>query len=572
MFTGILLLYVAVCCTFSCPNSQPSNSHSHRHYQVFKADRHGANKNSYEALKEDLNCVQSSSDLKVFLEKRVKWNVTIQLVPRSNTTNQSLECTGFLTTPEERSRSLESNLFSSFEQICAEKCDNDDVKGGVENRNSDDDNNTDDDKAERNCSNDGCNCNDDVERNSDNHIRRMYGVLVAMGIISLLGNGVAIMYEIRTLTKRSTRKTKEEKTYNILVLNLCFADLLMGIYLIILALSYLNHSNRVNFNLCNALGIISTLSIQVSMSVLVIISAYRLYSVLYPFKSIRIKVAVILMVLIWIVWLVVAIIPVFDETLFAHKFTRAVLAYPIPDPKDEEIRCMSPTAKFPVHSIINSVEVLAKASIPNDTLFSRVISQSNKHQTNDVMVQLLTSFNLVDLEKSRIEFLGYYTSDRGCSIDIFFAAEDGYNAFFSLVLLSCSITGYLFIAIVYSLIFKNISTSELKSFFPCVSKNFSFKKRKELPQTQTRVDEDRQIFVRIFVIVVTDVIFGIFVCFVGLGYFIYTLTDPNCFLERMKFKDLAKTLTLMMFSLNSVINPYIYSSHLWRKVCCCCKK
>ena len=446
----------------------------------------------------------------------MKWNVTIQLGLKSNKTNHSLEFADFSTSSEECSHSLDSNLFSR-ERICAEKYEKDDGEDNAENRNSDDDKNTDNDNADGNNTDDGYNCSKD-KPNGEN--QPVYAVFIVMGIISLLGNGAAIMYEIRTLTKQSTRKAREEKIYNMLVLNLCLADLLMGIYLIIFSLLHLlEHFYCFKFNQCNALGIISVLSVQVSMSVIVVTSAYRLYSVLYPFKPIRINVAVILVVLIWIVCLVVAIVPVFNETLFVHKFTRAVITYP----EDKESSCESSCKpKFPIHSIsniINNVEILADASIPNDALFSRVISQSNKHQTHEVMVQLLTSFNLVDLEKSRMEFVGYYRIHTGCSVDIFFTAKDGYNKVFSLVLLSSGITGYLFVAIVYSLIFKNISTSELKSFFPCVSKNSSFKKRKDLPQKQTRVDEDQKIFVRIFFIVVTDVIFGIFVCLVGFGYF-----------------------------------------------------
>ena len=330
-------------------------------------------------MKEDLSRVQSSSDLKAFLKKHVKWNVAIQLGLTSNSTNHSVEFADFSTSSEECSHSLDSNLFSS-KRICAEKYENDDGEDNAENRNSDDDKNTDSDNAYGNYTDDGYNCSKKVKPIGENH--PIYVVFIAMGIILLLGNGAAIMYEIRTLTKQSTRKAKEEIMYNMLVLNLCFADLLMGIYLIIFLLSYvLEHFYCFNFNLCNALGIISTLSIQVSTSVIVIISAYRLYSVLYPFKPIRIKVAVILMVLIWIVWLVVAIVPVFNETLFAHKFTREVIAYP----KDQETRCESSCRpKFPIYrmsNIINSVEILANASIPNDSLFSRVnLSQiSTKH-------------------------------------------------------------------------------------------------------------------------------------------------------------------------------------------------
>ena len=178
------------------------------------------------------------------------------------------------------------------------------------------------------------------------------------------------------------------------------------------------------------------------MSVLVIISAYRLYSVLYPFKPIRIKVAVILMVLVWIVWMVVAIVPVFNETLFAHKVTRAGYANPEEMEAGWNSSCKPKPAMHFIQSIINNVEILANASIPNDTLFSQVISQSNVYQTNEVMVQLLTSFNLVDLEKSRMKFLGYYAVSKVCTIDLFVTKEDGPKAGFSLVLL---IYSYLYI-------------------------------------------------------------------------------------------------------------------------------
>ena len=64
-----------------------------------------------------------------------------------------------------------------------------------------------------------------------------------------------------------------------------------------------------------------------------------------------------------------------------------------------------------------------------------------------------------------MKFLEYYGGGKLCTIDIFFTKEDGHTAVFLLVLLSSSFIGYWCIAIVYLLIFKNISTSELKSFF-----------------------------------------------------------------------------------------------------------
>ena len=85
-----------------------------------------------------------------------------------------------------------------------------------------------------------------------------------------------------------------------LMLNLCLADVLMAIYLIVLP-NTLKHSSspeRATSLTCDALGVTSVLSLQVSMSILVIISAYRSFSVLYLYKHIHAKASVILIVLV----------------------------------------------------------------------------------------------------------------------------------------------------------------------------------------------------------------------------------------------------------------------------------
>ena len=85
-----------------------------------------------------------------------------------------------------------------------------------------------------------------------------------------------------------------------LMLNLRLADVLMAIHLIVLP-NTLKHSSspvRATSLTCDALGMTSVLSLQVSMSILVIISAYRSFSVLYLYKHIHGKASVILIVLV----------------------------------------------------------------------------------------------------------------------------------------------------------------------------------------------------------------------------------------------------------------------------------
>ena len=146
-------------------------------------------------------------------------------------------------------------------------------------------------------------------------------IVIAFAVISLLGNGITIIHEIHTLIKlKDTQGAKEKKLYKILVLNLCFADLLMAIYVIAFLIAKITFE-RISSDLCNTMGVISALSTQASVSILVIITGYRLYGVLFPFKLANIKLAVCSLVFVWIVWIVLVLLPLFNESLFAFEFT-----------------------------------------------------------------------------------------------------------------------------------------------------------------------------------------------------------------------------------------------------------
>ena len=138
---------------------------------------------------------------------------------------------------------------------------------------------------------------------------------------------------------------------------------------------------------------------------------------------------------------------------------------------------------------------------------------------------------------------------------------------FSLVLITSSLAGYFFILIAYLIMLKRISSSRIKNLIPCMRKKVSPKQARSEPQTQKIKNENKQVYIRILVICVTDVICGIIVCVVGLVYYLDSIITPECWLSNFEsFKHRAPIVAIVFFPLNSVINPYIYCFHVLQKI------
>ena len=383
--------------------------------------------------------------------------------------------------------------------------------------------------------------------------------IIAFAIISLLGNGITIIHEIQTLIKLKDMPpdAKEKKLYKILVSNLCFADLLMATYILTLSITKLTFE-RISSDLCNTIGVISVLSMQASVSILVIITSYRLYGVLFPFKHVNIKLAVFLLVFVWIVWIVVVSLPLFNESLFAFEFTREIESNSVDGEKSFTER---------ITKVTRTVQHLASAINATDDLFSQVLVTANKFQTNEVAVQVLKSFNLVNFEQNT-NLVNYYSLKFGCTMEFLIDARNTTTTYFSLFLLSFDLVCYLYILIAYLIMLKNISKLCFFSILPCLSlRYFSEEQEQNVPKA---INENKQVSLQILIIIVTDLICGIAICFVGLGYYFQGLVS-DCSHNR-SYGDIATPFIMMLFPLNSVINPYIYSFHLWKAIYRRCKQ
>ena len=482
---------------FSCPNNG-SLSNSRKQYE-FSITGKNENHSKYARLSEELKQLKSSSKIVELLKKHIDWHVRTYKVNN----NEALpNCIGKNCTE------------ISFLRVC-----------------------------------ETCKPTDDGHFIS--FIQTYYVAFVVLGLISILGNGMTFLYELKHVTKQiNGQQEKARKVYHTLVLNLCVADCLMGIYLIVCSLA-IAKIGRVSSNMCNAMGVTSTLSVQTSTSFLTVITAYRLYGIVYPFKTIRTKFTVVLLFFIWIVWLIVIAFPLFNKTTFAYEFTRGIRFY------DQSKRLV--TADISI--ITKTVQKLALAVNSTDQILGNVLYDISKFESNEVAVQLSKSLNLLSFERDEMNFVDYYYPNGGCTVEFFNTARNDTVSYYSLCFLILNLIGYIFIIIAYLIISKKISSLRLLNLLPCLAKSNCLKTQDNY-RTKKITAENNQIFRRIFIIIITDLICGIPICLIGLSFYFDTLIN-DCGRNK-DYQEKAFIVVAALFPLNSIINPYIYSFRMWK--------
>ena len=130
-----------------------------------------------------------------------------------------------------------------------------------------------------------------------------------------------------------------------LLTNLAVADFLMGVYMLIIAYKdnswqgvYFKHdiSWRAS-DLCIFAGVVSTMSSEVSVLTLTVVSLDRMICLVFPFRfrRITIKKAVVIMIFVWLLGSVIALAPMFYKSYFydfkrnVHFFGRSAVCLPL---------------------------------------------------------------------------------------------------------------------------------------------------------------------------------------------------------------------------------------------------
>ncbi|XP_033635439.1 uncharacterized protein LOC117296560 [Asterias rubens] len=146
-----------------------------------------------------------------------------------------------------------------------------------------------------------------------------------LGFSALIGNAFVIIWRVRSKDREQSKKIQ-----TFLILNLAVADLLMGVYMIIIASAdlhyrsgYMIHAEEWQESIvCQMAGFISVLSSEASVFLLVLITTDRFLGVVFPFsiwrlhtKSARYAAAVL-----WLLALFLSLLPVVLRPVFVARF------------------------------------------------------------------------------------------------------------------------------------------------------------------------------------------------------------------------------------------------------------
>ena len=123
------------------------------------------------------------------------------------------------------------------------------------------------------------------------------------------------------------------QVHSFLISNLAISDLMIGIYLLIIAGAdfhyrgvYIVYDQRWRRSeLCQAAGFLSTFSSELSVCTLTLITIDRLISIIFPFKikNLEIKTARIVMCIMWVCVIVMAALPLMPIEYFQNFYGRS---------------------------------------------------------------------------------------------------------------------------------------------------------------------------------------------------------------------------------------------------------
>ncbi|XP_033101271.1 G-protein coupled receptor GRL101-like [Anneissia japonica] len=144
-------------------------------------------------------------------------------------------------------------------------------------------------------------------------------LMMILGVSALIGNVTVII--LRLLENKFNVQT-------ILITSLAVSDLLMAVYMIIIAGADLHYRGLYatfsqawrNSFLCSFAGSIATLSSECSVFILMIMSIYRAINIAYPFSSIRLnrKRCIKTVSIVWLVCIFISFLPMFGKLSFIN--------------------------------------------------------------------------------------------------------------------------------------------------------------------------------------------------------------------------------------------------------------
>ena len=392
---------------------------------------------------------------------------------------------------------------------------------------------------------------------------------LVLGLLCILGNLIIACQKIVLIFFKNNEK-KEQLIYRFLVFNLAISDVLMGVYILTVAVDIrVKGINKEYFTenfLCNFLGVISFLSCQMSLTILVIISGYRFYAIAYPYNQVRFKTVCLIVSVIWVVWIVLTVVPLIEIDPFFDTFNWGIRRSRLyPDSNNSVIFHNQ-------YHLLQNLQDLAESQ-KQDLYF--VIKAVFHHRTVNISVKALKKFGIIDATFENAFYFGFYNSQYLCS-RTFLVRLDGKADIFIITIIAYDFFCSVFLLIAYAKITLYL-TNNCKIFkcFPRSKKqNSNHDKRVSsltVSEIPGRSNENHHAFQRISLIIATNLFCWIPLCLISLSVWIVFRHSHNICEYFSVFRRVQLTV-FCMIPINSIINPYIYSWHSWKHILYSIKK
>ena len=159
------------------------------------------------------------------------------------------------------------------------------------------------------------------------------------GLFASFGNFAVILWWTVLSRRNSSNVSRKSNVQSLLLRNLALADFLMGIYLLFIAIQdalwkgeYVDHDVEWRSGIsCQIAGAISTLSSEVSVMMLVVLTGDRFSTIVFDFKGKRLnlKTAYCFCFAVWVIGIAIAFTPLFATSYFNDETTQLLILWTI---------------------------------------------------------------------------------------------------------------------------------------------------------------------------------------------------------------------------------------------------
>ena len=391
-------------------------------------------------------------------------------------------------------------------------------------------------------------CHDETQMKPPTTVWEVFTIL---GLVCIVGNVMVICTKLSKFVGMKILPD-EIKIYYFLVLNLAISDSLMGVYLIGVAFE-MKRKSTVNTYVsepfpCDVLGVLNLLSSQVTVTIILIISYYRLYSVIWPYKRPTFRFTIILSAWVWILCLVVAIFPILDIGVVSEFFTWGIT-------KDYSFDLHS---FLPLYHGLDFTATFANFSDNDTPKYINVPISSSE--------VLLKSLVELQLTKTNEKWMIIKMFQKSYFCAIIFLGSDRYYQDFNSIYFALGIILYNFSCCILIIV---AYIRILAALTGCRKIKCTRAAQISPNNIETSRPQNDDVFFRISIVIATNLLCWIPLC---LCIFIFRPKDKKSYGDCDDFEkvvsiyrnvDLA---TFCMVSFNSIINPYLYSMNYWKKI------